>query len=193
MDFQLFPFYNLPNPLDWQSFFKNDLPLLWNFCQEVRDISDQHHLNKSQIRALIKLKATSDETFQKIIKNEKEDRANPPVSQGTDRGKSNPYPFPNEINIRDLSAREIEEVADKVVRKEIQTERNRPRFSPSLNMETTILTMTRLGIPVDRIAAGLNISRKSEFNNQEKSVPVVKSHPGHTGERSFHPGSRKKT
>ncbi len=42
-------FNNLLNPMDWLSFFKNDLPLLMDFCQEVRDLSDQHHLNKSQI------------------------------------------------------------------------------------------------------------------------------------------------
>lgn len=144
-------FSNLPKPLEWQSFFKNDLPLLRDFCQDVRDVSDRHHLNRSQIRALIKLKTSSDEAFQEIIGNTK--KATPPDrSPGRDRNKSNVYPFPSDVTIGDLSAREIEEVADKITQKEIRTERNRPRISPSFNLSTTILLMTRLGITVDRIA-----------------------------------------
>ena len=37
-------FKNLPNPLEWRSFFNHDLPLLMDFCKEVREVSDQHHL-----------------------------------------------------------------------------------------------------------------------------------------------------
>ena len=44
-------FKNLPKPLEWRSFYNNDLPLLMDFCEEIREISIQHHLNKSQTRA----------------------------------------------------------------------------------------------------------------------------------------------
>ena len=54
-------FKNLPKPLEWRSFYNNDLPLLMDFCEEVREVSIQHHLNKSQTRALAKLKETSEE------------------------------------------------------------------------------------------------------------------------------------
>ncbi|MBL7203632.1 MAG: hypothetical protein ISS63_04790 [Desulfobacteraceae bacterium] len=59
-------FNNLPNQLEWQSFFKNDIPLLMDFCEEVRDVSIQHRLNRSQTRALAKLKDASEEEFQEI-------------------------------------------------------------------------------------------------------------------------------
>jgi ParB-like chromosome segregation protein Spo0J len=49
-------FKNLPKPLEWRSFYNNDLPLLIDFCEEVRDASLEHHLNRSQTRALAKLK-----------------------------------------------------------------------------------------------------------------------------------------
>jgi len=58
---------NLPKPLEWRSFYNNDLPLLIAFCEEVREASVEHHLNKSQTRALAKLKETSEEEFQKFV------------------------------------------------------------------------------------------------------------------------------
>ena len=45
-------FKNLPKPLEWQSFYVNDFPLLMDICKEVQEISIQHNLNKSQTRAL---------------------------------------------------------------------------------------------------------------------------------------------
>ena len=36
-------FKNLPNPLEWQSFYVNDLPLLIDFCEEVQEASIQNH------------------------------------------------------------------------------------------------------------------------------------------------------
>jgi len=158
-------FNNLPNPMDWLSFFKNDLPLLMDFCQEVRDLSDQHHLNKSQIRALAKLKATSEEAFESIIKNEEEDRsiflsAGENTGHGSDRGEISTSPFFPAIKIRDLSAREIEEIADKAIRKEIRAEQDRLRISPQLNTEVKIVLMSRLGIPIDQIAVKLKLLRR---------------------------------
>jgi len=36
-------FKNLPKPLEWPSFYLNDLPLLMDFCEEVREMSIKHH------------------------------------------------------------------------------------------------------------------------------------------------------
>jgi len=58
----------------------------------------------------------------------------------------------NQIALRDLSGREIEEIADKAARKESLTELNRARVSPCLSLEVTTSMMSRLGIPVSRIA-----------------------------------------
>ncbi len=67
----------------------------------------------------------------------------------------------HKIKIGDLSAREIEQIADKAAKKEALIERNRPRRSPSLSLEAKILLMNRLGIPVDRIAARLKVNPKT--------------------------------
>ena len=39
-------FKKLPKPLEWRSFYNNDLPLLMDFCEEIRDADLEHHLNK---------------------------------------------------------------------------------------------------------------------------------------------------
>ena len=35
-------FKNLPNPLEWLSFWDNDLPLLVDICKEVQEVSNRH-------------------------------------------------------------------------------------------------------------------------------------------------------
>ena len=60
-------FKNLPKPLEWRSFYTHDLPLVMDFCEEVREISIHHRLNKSQTRALAKLNAVSESEFQSIV------------------------------------------------------------------------------------------------------------------------------
>ena len=59
-------FKNLPKPLEWRSFYIHDLPLLLSTCKEVRDTSIQHNLNKSQIKALEKLKKVSENEFKRF-------------------------------------------------------------------------------------------------------------------------------
>ncbi len=52
-------FKNLPKSLEWPSFYRHDLPLLIDFCEEVQKISIQIGLNRSQTRALETLKTAS--------------------------------------------------------------------------------------------------------------------------------------
>ncbi len=47
------------------AFYLNDLPILMDICKEVREISIQDGLNRSQTRALETLKTVSQEEFQK--------------------------------------------------------------------------------------------------------------------------------
>jgi len=42
-------FKNLPKPLEWRSFYNNDLPILIDFCEEVQEVSIQHQLSLSQL------------------------------------------------------------------------------------------------------------------------------------------------
>jgi len=59
-------FKSLPKPLEWRSFYIHDLPLLLSTCKEVQDASIQHNLNKSQIKALAKLKKVSENEFKRF-------------------------------------------------------------------------------------------------------------------------------
>ena len=153
-------FENLPKPLKWLSFYLNDLPLLMDFCKDVQDISIKHNLNKSQTRALAKLKKTSDGEFQRLTANDQKHPNSEMGYVGSDSSK---------INVRNLSAREIEDIADKAAKKERQTELSRARVSPSLSLEAKIFIMNRLGIPVDRIASRLKVNRKTVLNHVHNS------------------------
>jgi len=48
-------FANLPKPMDWHSFYQNDLPLAIKLAPEVRSWAIKSKLNKSQTKALDKL------------------------------------------------------------------------------------------------------------------------------------------
>jgi len=56
-------FKNMPNPLEWRSFYTHDLPLLLDICKDVQVVLIQHNLNKSQTRALAKLNSVSKSEF----------------------------------------------------------------------------------------------------------------------------------
>ncbi len=70
-------------------------------------------------------------------------------------------------NLKDLSGREIDGLAEKAVKKENLTELNRPRVSPSFKQEPAILMMSRMDIPVEGIAARLKVNRKTSKKYSE--------------------------
>ena len=90
-------FKNLPKPLKWRSFYENDLPLVTDFCEDIQEVSIQHQLNRSQTRALKRLKDVSEQEFQRI----------------------------KEIDLKELSAREIEDIAVKAAKRENHVPVNR--------------------------------------------------------------------
>ncbi|GAG27496.1 unnamed protein product, partial [marine sediment metagenome] len=146
--------------LEWRSFYLNDLPILIDFCEEVQEVSIQHHLNKSQIRALAKLKAVSKQEFQRVT-------AHAQRHPNSEIGHvSRDF---SQISLRDLSGREIEGIADKAAKKESQTELNRARINKSLSLEVKIFMMSRLGIPANRIAARLKVNRLTALKYSENS------------------------
>jgi len=160
-------FKNLPKPVEWLSFYNNDLPILMDICKEVRKVSIQKGLNRSQIRALETLNEVSSEEFQRVTAHEQE--------------SSNPVMEPDsvdssQIELRDLSAGEIKDIAKKAAKKESLTELNRPRVSPSSSQETLIHAMSRLGISVERIAALLKINRKTakKYSENPRLIRSIK-------------------
>ena len=105
-----------------------------------------------------RLKATSKEAFESVVKNQEEDE-----SLFSSAGEISTCPAFPVGRIRDLSAREIEEIADKALKKEIQAEQDRLRISPRLNTEIKVFLMNRLGIPIDLIAVSLRLSRNTAY------------------------------
>ncbi len=161
-------FKNLPKPLEWQSFYRHDLPILMDISEEVQKVSIQEDLNRSQIRALETLKEVSSEEFQRVITYDQESSDDPEVEPD-----SKDY---SKIGLRDLSAREIKDIAEKAAKKESLTELNRARVSPSSSQETVIHMMSRLGIPVERIAALLKINRKTakKYSENPRLIRSIK-------------------
>jgi len=113
-------------------------------------VSIQHRLNRSQTRALAKLKDASEEEFQEIAG----------IAQ-TPKPAGDVYKSASDLNISNLSGREIEEIATKAVREKSRIEQNQPRKDLPLTLEVKILVMARLGIPVNRIAMRLKVNRKT--------------------------------
>jgi hypothetical protein len=101
-------FKNLIKPMEWLSFLNHDLPILIDFCEEVREASMQNRLNRSQTRALERLRAASEPEFQRVTAHARmfPDSETEHVSRDF-----------SQINLRDLSGREIEEIAYRAAKK----------------------------------------------------------------------------
>jgi hypothetical protein len=82
----------------------------------------------------------------------------------------------SQIDLNDLSGREINGIAEKAAKKEGLTELNRPRVSPSFKQEPAILMMSRMGIPVEGIAARLKINRKTakKYSENQRLIRSTK-------------------
>ncbi len=153
--------------MKWQTFYRHDLPILMDISKEVQKISIQNGLNRSQTKALETLKTASVEEFQRVITHDQE--SSNPVKKPDTRDSS-------QLDIKDLSAREIEGIAEKAARKESLTELNRARVSPSFCLEKVILMMSQLGIPVESIVARLKINRKTakKYSENPRLVRSIK-------------------
>ena len=53
--------------MEWRSFYNNDLPLITDICEEIRKISVENQLNKSQTKAITDVKNISEDAFQDIV------------------------------------------------------------------------------------------------------------------------------
>jgi len=161
-------FKNLPKSMEWLSFLNNDLPLLIDFCEEVQEVSIQHRLNRSQTRALQKLRSASKQEFQRLTAH---------AQRSPDSGMGHVSTDSCQTDLKELSAREIEEIAKETAKKENLRELNLARVSPSLSLETKILILSRLGIPVNRVAARLKVNRLTaqKYSEYPRLVGSIRS------------------
>ncbi len=158
-------FKYLPKPLKWQSFYVHDLPIVMDICEDVKKASIQNGLTGSQTKALETLKTASDKEFQKVITKGRH--------SSEEIGRSGRKYSPH-IDLKDLSSREINNIAEKAAKKEGLIEFNRSRVSTSLKSETVIVTMNSLGIPEERIATMLKINRKT-VKKQAENPRLIRS------------------
>jgi len=161
-------FQMLPKRLEWISFYTNDLPLILEICDDIRDISLKNQLNKSQVKAILDVKNSSDEAFQAIVNNE-----NTKYSKKNEISKSGPK-HASILPLKNMSAREIRESAEKIIKKQIKEKQRQERTTENLNLATKQFIMSRLGIPVDRIARQLDISQKSIRDDHDFAQSIKK-------------------
>ena len=145
-------FKKLPKPLEWRSFYRHDLNLIVDTAQEVRKVSIQHKLNKSQTWALEKLHRVSKSQFKAFIQESPEPRTK---EQGSDG------PSPSKGSLGDFSAAEIETITEKEIKKQALAKQKRARETVPLLSKVKALFMNRLGIPTEVIASNLGINRKT--------------------------------
>jgi hypothetical protein len=162
-------FTSMPKPLEWRSFLNNDLQISMDISEEVREVSNQNHLNRAQIRALKTLKDVSLEEFQRVTTKVEEASK---TAIKSDSKKS------AQIDLKDLSGREIEGLVEKAAKKESLTELNRPRVSPSFKQAPAVLIMSRMGIPEEGIATRLKINRKTakKYSENPKLIQSIKKY-----------------
>ena len=145
-------FMTLPKSLEWRSFYKNDLNLLTETPQEVRDLAIQQKLNKSQIRALGKLNAVSEDRFKSFVLDASPAKENKalPVKRSSEKR-----------SLEDYSAVEIQAVAEKEAEKQSQEKQKQSRQAIPYAVKAKAFLMHRLGIPNEIIASNLNIDSKT--------------------------------
>ena len=146
-------FKNLPKPLKWQSFLMNDLNLLTDIPLIVQKESKKHDLNKAQIKALAKLEKVSDKAFQDVTR------------KGSIPFKDQNNSILPTLKLNECSAREIQNFAKEIEKTNVKHQQKTDPDQCEFSTQIKIAVMTRLGIPLVRIAQRLNIRRETISNH----------------------------
>ena len=142
-------FKNLPKPLKWQSFLRHDLILLTDIPSKVQKASVKYSLNKAQTKALARLEQVSDKVFHDVTQ-----KGSIPF-----QGQNNDL-LP-ELKLNEFSAREIQVFAENLEKANKKKEQKKDHHQGEFCTQIKIALMTRLGIPLVRIAQRLNIHRET--------------------------------
>jgi DNA-binding NarL/FixJ family response regulator len=148
-------FQTLPKRLEWKSFYVHDFPLVREICDDIRKISLENQLNKSQIKAISEIKKTSQQAYQHIVNNTQTSETQ------KNENKNQSEKSASIVSLKDMSAREIKQAAEKIIKNEIKAKQNLKRSVLDLKLTAKKIVMLRLGIPVDRIAKRLHISQRT--------------------------------
>ena len=94
-------FKNLPKQLEWKSFYVHDFPLVREICKDIRKISLENQLNKSQIKAISEVKKISEGAYQHIVNNTQS--SDTLKNENKNQGENTASIYP----LKDMRAREI--------------------------------------------------------------------------------------
>ena len=147
-------FKKLPKRLEWQSFYTHDMSLILNICDDIRHISLKNQMNKSQIKSLSDVKKSSPDIYQDIVNTEHSENI-----QKNDAPSGIPK-LGRTVPLKEMCAREIKQLADKITKTKIKHIQSSQRESQDLNLTAKKMIMRYLGIPVDRIGFSPTLNRK---------------------------------
>ena len=155
-------FKNLPKPLKWQSFLMHDLILLIDIPLKVQTASAKHGLNKAQTKALARLEQASDNVFHEI------------TQKGLIPFKDQNNHLQAKIELKELSAREIQAFAENIEKTNIKNQKRIDTAQHESSTQIKVAVMTSLGIPHVRIAQRLNIHRETISKYAKKNQELFK-------------------
>jgi len=150
-------FKNLPNPLQWRSFLNNDLILLTEIPSNVQKASVKHGLNKAQTKALARLEQVSGKVFHDVIQ------------KGSIPFKDQNNNLLPKLALNEFSAREIQTFAEDLEKTNKKNDQKKDTLQQEFSTQIKVALMTRLGIPLVRIAQRLNIHRETISKYAQKN------------------------
>ena len=155
-------FKNLPKPLKWQSFLMNDLNLLIDIPLKVQKASVKLDLNKAQTKALATLEKVSGNAFHDVIQKD----CIPLKNQNK--------PLLEAPALNEFSAREIQAFAEDIKKTKLRNQQRTDTTQCEFSTQIKIAVMTRLGLPLVRIAQRLNIHRETISKYAKKNQALFK-------------------
>ncbi|MBT5970472.1 DNA methyltransferase [Desulfobacula sp.] len=155
-------FKNLPKQLKWRSFLTHDLILLIDIPLKVQKASVKLDLNKAQTKALAKLEQVSGKAFHDVtqkdcipLKNQNKLLLTTPA-------------------LNEFSAREIQAFAEDIEKTNLRNQQRIDTTQCEFPTQIKIAVMTRLGLPLVRIARRLNIHRETISKYAQKNQRLFK-------------------
>jgi hypothetical protein len=145
-------FKNLPKPLEWRSFLNNDLVLLTDIPEIVQNASIKYGLNKAQTKALARLEQVTGKDLCDVIQ------------KGAVPVKGRAYAQNKHQKLNEISAHDIQAFAEHLEKARNKAEQEKEKQDTDLCQQVKVAVMTRLGIPLVRIAKRLDLHRETAAN-----------------------------
>lgn len=155
-------FEKIDKHLKWLTFLRNYLPLALGSSDKILSITAQYGLKRSQIKSLIKIEKDFPEEFEALLS--KSQSALTLELEGLE-GKT---------HLGEMSGKNIETYYKSLQRKTSRNTQKETRILSSSDQRSTILVMTYLGIPKQRVQDRLGITR-TELDHALAEAEILKA------------------